>query len=74
MKVRKTGNCYAVHIGGFIIIFTRFEKVVDEKGVNKNIVSFYFYDSYKCDLYEPDAFYKAWREMKCLEAKNETGI
>ena len=62
MKVSKAKDSYAIHIKGFVILFTHYE--IDGGGV-----SFFFGETYKCDLFEPDAFYKAWREMICREGK-----
>lgn len=63
MIIKKTENgSYAIHVSGFTILFTHFEK-------GRSFVSFYHGDDYKCDLFEPKEFYKAWREMKCRECE-----
>lgn len=59
MIINKTKNgCYAIHVSGFTILFTHYEK-------SGSFISFYSGDTYKCDLFEPEEFYKAWRAMKC---------
>ena len=60
MEVSKAKDGYAIHIQGFVILFTRYE-------IDRGVVSFFFGETYKCNLFEPDAFYKAWREMLCRD-------